>query len=53
MKNNSRDPRFKRGKSAKEPNRYVKQAKRCAKKRKERVMYDDRWKKDLPNDNYE
>ena len=53
MKNNSRDPRFKRGKSAKEPNRHAKQAKHSAKKRKERVMYDARWKKDLPDDNYE
>lgn len=53
MKNNSRDPRFKRGRSAKEPTRHVKQAKHAAKKRKERVLYDDGWKKDRPDENYE
>jgi hypothetical protein len=51
MKNNSNDPRFKRGK--KENDRHTKQAKHSAKKRKERVMYDERWKKKQPDENHE
>ena len=51
MKNNSNDPRFKRGK--KENDRHTKQAKHSAKKRKERVLYDSGWKKDCHNNNYE
>ena len=53
MKNNSRDPRLKRGKIAREPTRHIKQAKHSAKKRKERVLYDSGWKKDCHNNNYE
>ena len=51
MKNNSRDPRLKRGK--KENARHTRQAKHSAKKRKERVLYDSGWKKDCHNNNYE